>query len=145
MNALQYQQAHGTSQHHLNQDYVLELLADDLALVHSLLTNYLQMSPDEMAGLKLAIEASDTALLKQHAHRLRGLLRYFGAQDLEDMLLEMEVTDAATEHQELQVSYRLFADAARILTQEVQAWLDRLQPSSTCDEGGRVALACDSA
>lgn len=145
MNALQYEQAHGVSQHHLNQDYVLELLADDLALVQSLLTNYLQMSPDEMAGLKLAIEASDTALLKQHAHRLRGLLRYFGAQDLEDMLLEMEVTDAGTEHRELQVSYQLFADAARILTQEVQAWLDRLEFSSTCSEDGRLPLACDSA
>jgi len=88
MNAHQFEQAHGVSQHHLNQDYVLELLADDLALVQSLLTNYLQMSPDEMAGLKRAIESADTALIKQHAHRLRGLLRYFGAQDLEDMLLD---------------------------------------------------------
>ena len=145
MNAHQFEQAHGVSQHHLNQDYVLELLADDLALVQSLLTNYLQMSPDEMAGLKLAIEAADTALIKQHAHRLRGLLRYFGAQDLEDMLLEMEVTDTATEHGELQVSYQLFTEAARILTQEVQAWLDRLAPSSTCSEDDRRALACDSA
>lgn len=126
MNPVKYEYVVPPSQCYLNKDYVLELLADDLVLVQSLLMTYLQARGHEIEGLKRAIDACDPASIRVRAHRLRGLLRYFGAQDLEDMLLEMEVTHAEAEQPELQASYRLFLDATHILEQEIHDWLDRL-------------------
>jgi len=109
--------------HYLDPSHILELVAGDAVLVHSLLSIYLQSSPDEIASLGQAIETSNRRDMACRAHRLRGSLRYLGAQDLEDMLYEIEAASGTGEQQELLAGYKLFQGAARQLEQEIRTWL----------------------
>lgn len=126
-----------SSQCYLNQEYVLALLADDLVLVSSLLTTYLQTSPYEIEGLKQAVDAYDLTTVRVRTHRLYGLLRYFGAQDIEDMLLEMGCSYIEANQPKLQASYLSFFDATHILEQEIHGWLEKL--GTPLERGGNKA------
>lgn len=116
---------------YLDQAHVLELLADDIVLVQSLLTAYLQASPGEIAALKQAIIMEDRRDIVVRAHRLRGSLRYLGARDLEDMLLEIETAANQALSQELLISYHFFHAAAHTLEQEIRHWQSQLRPTAT--------------
>lgn len=111
---------------YLDQHHVLELLANDVVLVRSLLSAYLEASPAEVTALQRAIIANARRDVMVRAHRLRGSLRYLGARDLEDMLLEIETTDSRTTQHELLISYYLFQAATDTLEQEIRHWLARL-------------------
>lgn len=114
----------------LDQAHVLELLADDIVLVQSLLTAYLQVSPGEIAALKQAIITDDRRDVVVRAHRLRGSLRYLGARDLEDMLLEIEAAANQAQPQELLNSYHFFHAAAHTLEQEIRHWQSQLRQTA---------------
>lgn len=109
--------------HYLDPSHILELVAGDIVLVRSLLSIYLQSSPDEIASLGRAVETNDRRDMACRAHRLRGSLRYLGARDLEDMLYEIEAASDSGDQRELQAGYNFFREAAQHLEQEIQAWL----------------------
>ncbi len=109
--------------YYLDQSHILELVAGDTVLVHSLLSIYLQSSPDEIASLGRAVETNDRRDMARRTHRLRGSLRYLGARDLEDMLYEIEAASGAGEQRELLAGYQFFQEAAQQLEQEIRTWL----------------------
>lgn len=119
-----------SSARYLDKDLVLELLADDQDLVRSLLAAYLQVSPGEIAALKQAIITDDRRDVVVRAHRLRGSLRYLGARDLEDMLLEIEAAANQAQPQELLTSYHFFHAAAHTLEQEIRHWQSQLRQTA---------------
>lgn len=124
-------QEQATTPTYLDQTHVLELLGGDVILVQSLLTAYLQASPEEIAALQQAIITDDRRDVAVRAHRLRGSLRYLGARDLEDMLLEIETATSQTQQQELVISYHLFHAAAHTLAQEIRHWQSRLRQTAS--------------
>lgn len=111
---------------YLDKTHVLELVDHDLQLIQALLVAYLQSGPHDVSALMRAIQSGDRLEIARLAHRLRGSLRYLGASELEDLLLEVESEDPKVTQQELLCSYQAFLQGALRLEQEVQTWRSHL-------------------
>lgn len=74
----------------VNLDSALEHVNGDRELLWELLEVFMREMPELLAGLRHAVQNSDSASVAQLAHKLKGAAGIFGAQDLVEKLADLE-------------------------------------------------------
>ncbi len=68
----------------------LEAVNNDRPTLQSVIDAYLEESPQLVAQIRQAIAQEDAATLERAAHTLKGSLRFFGAQAVSELALQLE-------------------------------------------------------
>ena len=90
----------------MNQDFVFSLFEDDIEIQHELAGLFLQVSPQQLAAVRDAVERRDALALERTAHAIKGSLSNFvaleafqTAQRLESMGRERDLSQAGEAYQ----------------------------------------------
>lgn len=90
----------------MNQDFVFSLFEDDMELQQELADLFLQVSPQQLAAVRDAVERRDALALERTAHAIKGSLcnfvaleAYHAAQHLESIGREGDLSQAGEAYQ----------------------------------------------
>lgn len=77
-------------------DVALESVGGDPELLLEVIEAFLIEGPQQLAAIHASLQAGDAKTLHRAAHTLKGSMRYFGARQLFDTALQLELlSDAA--------------------------------------------------
>jgi HPt (histidine-containing phosphotransfer) domain-containing protein len=98
-----------------NLNMLKEVIGDDL---QPILNSFLEITPDLMSKLSIAIESGIASDVQHHAHTLKGSAANVGATVLPELSYALEtmgkqgdLSDAKTQFEKIQVAYEALSNA----------------------------------
>jgi HPt (histidine-containing phosphotransfer) domain-containing protein len=79
-----------TPKRHLDLESALRRLEGDTALLAEIIVMFLRDYPEMVEHIRSAIDRQDAAALRRSAHKLKGCIGYFGAEDVVQLAYRLE-------------------------------------------------------
>ncbi|ARA92871.1 hypothetical protein AWN76_006640 [Rhodothermaceae bacterium RA] len=103
-----------------------ELAGDDLDFIREILTDYLNVAPDLLAGIDAGLGASDPNQTREAAHTLKSSSGAIGARELQQLCAELEALSRGGSLEQASSIVRRIHETFETLQQIIQGELDRL-------------------
>lgn len=107
---------------HLDKEYTLMMSGEDFELVNEMIAVYLETTPEDISKIQLASEQLSYREVKDIAHKIKGSIQYFGAQDLAAIAKQIEGFADSKDAENLQQKTHLFTQGLQELHKELQDW-----------------------
>ncbi len=103
-----------------------ELAGDDLDFVREILTDYLNVAPELLAGIDAGLGAADPNQTREAAHTLKSSSGAIGARELQQLCAELESLSRGGSLEQAPAIVRRIHETFEMLQQIIQDELDRL-------------------
>lgn len=111
---------------HLNQDHVLELSGEDVEMAQEIMQIYLENSDNDITELTDAFNNKEYQKLKDVAHRIKGSVRYLGAEQLGNLAQNIEHLALQEQIDALEPQLKALQQGLVAISIEVQQWCQAL-------------------